>query len=44
VRLNLNNFIRVVTWCVHNFTIDSSTPTLRGNFNEHPILFNVSIV
>jgi hypothetical protein len=25
-------------WCVHNRSIDSSTPTLRRNLNEHPIL------
>jgi hypothetical protein len=24
------------------FTIDSSTPTLTGNFNEHPIVWELS--
>jgi hypothetical protein len=26
------------------FTIDSSTPTLRRNLNEHPIFLNLSVV
>jgi hypothetical protein len=26
-------------WCIHSLTIDSSTPTLRINLNEHSIYY-----
>jgi hypothetical protein len=39
VRLDLNSFIRVVIRGA--FTIDSSTPALTGNLNEHPIFWKI---